>query len=151
MIIREGAEAPDFELSDQDGKTHKLSDYRGKKVVLYFYPKDDTPGCTTEACSFRDDIKKYKKKGTVIIGISTDNEESHKMFSEKYELPFPLLADNDQNIVRGYKVWDKKVYMGEEYMGIVRTTFIIDEKGIIQKIFQSVNPNGHSKEILGLL
>ncbi len=151
MKLIEGLKAPDFELLDQDGKKHKLSDYKGKKVVLYFYPKDDTPGCTKEACNFRDDAKKYEKKGTVILGVSADDEKSHKKFAKKYELTFPLLADTDKNTVMAYNVWGKKSFMGDEYMGILRTTFLIDKKGIITKIFESVRPDDHSKEILEIL
>jgi thioredoxin-dependent peroxiredoxin len=149
--LKEGAKAPDFSLKDQDGKTHKLSDYKGKKIVLYFYPKDSTPGCTIEACNFRDDESLYKKKGAVILGISVDDEKSHKKFVEKHHLPFTLLADIDKKVVNSYGVWGEKSFMGHKYMGTSRETFIIDEKGKIMKHFDEVRVKDHSKEILKLL
>jgi len=146
--MREKQKAPDFELKDQDGKIHKLSDYKGKKVVLYFYPKDDTPGCTKEACSFRDNNSILKKKGAVVLGISADNEKSHKKFESKYSLNFPLLADTDKNTINEYGVWGEKSFMGKKFMGIKRTTFIIDEKGIIKKVFENVKVDNHTEEVL---
>ena len=140
--------APDFALKDQDGKTHKLSDYKGKKIVLYFYPKDDTPGCTKEACDFRDDFSLIKKKNAVILGMSADDENSHQKFIKKYSLPFTLLSDPDKKILQKYGVWKEKSMYGKTYMGIERTTIIIDEKGRIQKIFPKVSVDGHSKEVL---
>jgi peroxiredoxin Q/BCP len=140
--------APDFKLPDQDGKEHKLSSYKGKKVVLYFYPKDMTPGCTTEACNFRNDYSEYQKKGIVIFGISCDDEKSHKKFIEKEKLPFTLLSDKDKTVVQKYDSYGEKSFMGRKYMGIFRKTFLIDEKGKIKKIFEKVDVNSHSKEIL---
>ena len=151
MTLKKGSKAPDFELKDQEGKTHKLSDYRGKKVVLYFYPKDNTPGCTIEACNFRDDESSYKRKGAVIIGVSTDDIASHKKFSLSKNLPFTLLADTEKNVVNKYGVWKEKSFMGRKYMGTSRETFIIDEKGKIIKHFDDVSVKDHSKEILKLL
>jgi len=150
-VLREGTKAPDFSLKDQDGKVHKLSDYKGKKVVLYFYPKDDTPGCTLEACNFRDDDALYQKKGAVVIGVSTDDESSHKRFATGKKLPFTLLADTDKVVVGKYGVWKEKNFMGKKYLGTSRETFIIDEKGDILKHFDSVNVLNHSKEILKIL
>jgi len=150
-VLKEGSKAPDFSLKDQDGKVHKLSDYKGKKIVLYFYPKDNTPGCTVEACNFRDDETAYKKKGAVILGVSTDDEKSHKKFATGKKLPFTLLADTDKVVVGKYGVWGEKSFMGKKYMGTSRETFVIDEKGKIMKHFDSVNVLNHSKEILELL
>ena len=149
--LTEGSNAPDFSLHDQNGKIHKLSDYKGKKVILYFYPKDDTPGCTREACNFRDDFAKYKKKNAIILGISIDPVKLHKKFEEKYSLPFTILSDDKREIVNAYKVWKKKKFMGKEYMGTMRETFLIDEKGIIIKHFTDVKTKEHSKEILELV
>jgi thioredoxin-dependent peroxiredoxin len=151
IILKEGSKAPDFELLDQDGKKHKLSDYKGKKVVLYFYPKDNTPGCTIEACSFRDDEALYKKKGAVILGVSVDDVSSHKKFVTGKKLSFTLLADTDKKVVNMYSVWKEKSFMGKKYMGTSRETFIIDEKGKILKHFDEVNVKNHSKEILEIL
>ncbi len=151
MKLQEKQTAPEFTLQDQNGKIHKLSDYKGKKVILYFYPKDDTPGCTKEACNFRDNIAQYKKKGVIILGISTDPVKSHKKFEEKYSLPFPLLSDEKKEVVNAYDVWKEKTFMGRKYMGTMRETFLIDEKGKIQKHFSNVKPEEHSKEILALL
>ena len=146
--IKIGSKAPDFELNDQDGKLHKLSDYKGNKIILYFYPKDDTPGCTKEACSFRDDIAKIKKKGAIILGVSVDDVASHKRFEKKYSLPFILLADPEKKVVNLYGVWGKKSFMGKEYMGTIRTTIIIDESQKIKKIFENVKVDGHNEEVL---
>ncbi|GIU68824.1 MAG: peroxiredoxin [Candidatus Woesearchaeota archaeon] len=146
--MKEGSKAIDFSLKDQNGKTHKLSDYKGKPIVLYFYPKDDTPGCTMEACSFRDNYKDFKKKGAIVIGVSVDSEESHKKFAEKYKLPFILLADPEKKVVKKYGVWGEKSFMGKKYMGTTRATFIIDENFKIKKIFPKVSVVGHTKEVL---
>ena len=151
MKLSKNSVAPDFELSDQDGKSHKLSDYKGKKVILYFYPKDDTPGCTIEACNFRNDDAAYKKKGAVILGISVDDVKSHKKFADKYKLPFTLLSDVEKKTVNSYGVWKEKSFLGKKYMGTSRETFIIDEKGRILKHFDDVSVNSHSKEILKIL
>jgi peroxiredoxin Q/BCP len=150
-MLSEGAIAPDFELEDQDSKTHRLSDYIGKKVVLYFYPRDNTPGCTVEACNFRDDESAYKKKGAVILGVSTDDVSSHKKFSTGKRLPFTLLADTEKKVVNLYGVWKEKSFLGKKFLGTSRETFIIDEKGKIMKHFDDVSVRNHSKEILELL
>ena len=139
--------APPFSLSDQDEKLHTLEDYKGKKVLLYFYPKDDTPGCTTEACSFRDNYQALQESGLVVLGVSKDTVKSHKKFVTKYELPFPLLADVDGVVCEAYGVWRKKKFMGREYMGIERMSFLIDEKGNIAKVYESVKPKEHVGEV----
>jgi len=151
MALPENTLAPDFELADENGSQKKLSDFRGKDVVLYFYPKDDTPGCTTEACSFRDDYSDFEKAGVVILGVSADSSQSHKKFKEKYQLPFPLLADEKHEVCELYGVWAKKKMMGREYFGILRTTYLISKDGKIKKVFENVKPAGHSKEILALI
>jgi len=147
-MITENEMAPDFTLADETGKMHKLSDYRGKDVVLYFYPKDDTPGCTVEACSFRDDYDEYEKAGVVIFGVSADSPKSHARFKEKYHLPFSLLADEKHEVCEAYGVWSKKKMMGKEFFGILRTTFLISKDGTIKKVFKDVKPAGHSQQIL---
>jgi len=149
--LRVGSKAPDFTLPSGDGKEISLKDFRGKKVILYFYPKDNTSGCTMEACSFRDKISLVKKKGAVVIGISTDSAASHANFAEKYELPFPLGSDEKKEIVEKYGVWKEKSLYGKKYMGTERTTFIIDERGIITHILPKVKVDGHVEEVLGLL
>ena len=141
--------APDFEAFNQDGKTVKLSDYRGKKVVLYFYPKDNTPTCTTQACNLRDNYKQLLKNGYVVLGVSVDNVKSHAKFKAKFELPFDLIADPEHNIVEKYGVWGEKMMFGKKYMGILRTTFVIDEKGIITEIIDKVESKVHSAQIIG--
>jgi peroxiredoxin Q/BCP len=146
-MIKVGNKAPLFTLPDQDGKVHSLKDYVGKKVLVYFYPKDDTPGCTTEACNFRDDYEALSKMGLVILGISADSVKSHKKFAEKFKLPFPLLADESKEVIEKYGVWAKKKFMGREYMGILRTSFLIDEQGKIAKIYENVKPPVHSQEV----
>jgi len=151
MPIQKGLPAPEFSLNDDEGRTRVLSEFKGTKVVLYFYPKDDTPGCTTEACNFRDDYGAYVDAGITILGISPDSVKSHQEFREKYKLPFSLLADEDHKVAEAYGVWDKKKFMGKEYMGVLRTTFIVDEKGRIAHVFEDVKPADHSKEILALL
>ena len=147
-MLTEGVLAPDFELLDQEEVLHKLSDYRGKKVVLYFYPKDDTPGCTTEACSFRDSFGDFRKNGMVVLGVSKDSASSHAKFQEKYSLPFPLLSDTDAEVIKAYEAWGPKKYMGKEYMGILRVTYVIDEEGKILKAYEKVKPQDHAQEIL---
>ncbi len=143
--------APDFALSDADGVVHRLSDFRGKRVVLYFYPKDDTPGCTTEACSFRDDYSAYAEAGAVILGISPDGVRAHAKFRSKYELPFLLLSDADHSVCLAYGVWGRKKFMGREYDGVLRTTFLIGEDGQVLRVFENVKPDGHSQEVLAAL
>jgi peroxiredoxin Q/BCP len=145
--LKEGMKAPVFEGIDQNGKTIKLSDFSGKKVVLYFYPKDNTPGCTAEACNLRDNHKILLEKGLAVVGVSMDSEKSHKGFASKYSLPFPLIADISGKIVNDYGVYREKKMYGKSYMGIVRTTFLIDEKGIIEKIISKVETNNHSEQI----
>jgi peroxiredoxin Q/BCP len=146
-----GNKAPDFTLPDGDGGTISLKDLRGKKVVLYFYPKDDTSGCTKEACSFRDNLGRVKRKGAVVIGASTDGVASHRKFTEKYDLTFPLISDEKKELVHAYGVWKEKSMYGRKYMGTERTTFVIDEKGTITHIFPKVKVDGHVEEILAAL
>ena len=148
-MVKEGSAAPAFKTTDANGETVNLKDFRGKKVVLYFYPKDDTPGCTKEACSFRDAFSKFKKQGITILGVSPDSEKSHQKFATKYKLPFTLLADTDHSIADAYGVYGEKKFMGRTYMGIHRTTFLIDEKGKIKKVFEKVKPEDHADEVLG--
>lgn len=148
ITLEEGQKAPDFELLEQNGNKVKLSDFKGKKVVLYFYPKDDTPGCTIEACSFRDNILKLKKLNVEVFGVSNDDQASHEKFSKKFNLPFKLLCDTDKEVSKKYGVYEKKNFMGKEYIGITRSTFLIDEKGNIEKIFYKVKPEGHIEEVL---
>jgi len=150
-MLKEGDAAPDFVLRGDDGKEYSLKDFRGKKVVLYFYPKDDTPGCTTEACGFRDVYSEMKKRNAVVLGISRDSVDSHVKFKGKYSLNFPLLADTDSEVCNAYGVLKEKNMYGRKSMGIQRSTFIIDEKGRILKIFPSVKPEGHEKEVLALI
>jgi len=140
--------AENFTLPDQNGKQHTLTDYIGKWVVLYFYPKDDTPGCTAESCNLRDNYSSLKKKGYEILGVSADTVKSHKKFEQKFKLPFPLLADTERKIIDAYSVWGKKKFWGKEFMGIVRTTFIIDEKGKIEKVIKEVDTEGHTEQVL---
>ena len=142
-------QAPDFFLQDQDDVTHTLSEYRGKKVLLYFYPKDDTPGCTAEACSIRDNYESLTTSGLVVLGVSKDGIKSHKKFTDKYTLPFPLLADEDGSVCQAYGVWRLKKFMGREYMGIERMSFLIDEEGNIAKIYETVKPREHVGEVMG--
>lgn len=150
-MLKAGDKAPEFSLTADSGVKISLKDYKGKKVILYFYPKDMTSGCTQEACDFRDNIKKFEKKNTVVIGVSPDNTKSHNKFKDKYELPFTLLSDETKTMLNNYGVWQEKSMYGRKYMGVVRTTFIIDEKGKIEKIFEKVKVPGHIEEILGLL
>ena len=147
----EGKKAPDFKLTDQNEKTISLSDYKGKNVILYFYPKDDTSGCTKEACSFRDDFPKFKKVDAVILGVSPDSVESHKKFAKKYNLNFSLLADEDKEVIKKYDVWKEKSMYGRKYMGVERTTYIIDPEGKIKRVFRKVKVDGHNKEVMEAL
>jgi thioredoxin-dependent peroxiredoxin len=142
-----GDTAPDFTLRDQTGKTVTLKDFRGKKLVLYFYPKDDTSGCTKEACSFQENLDVLKKRGVAVVGVSADSINSHEKFANKYGLEFPLLSDEKKEMIRAYHVWKKKSMYGKEYMGIERTTYVIDEKGKIMHIFSKVKVNGHVDEV----
>jgi len=148
--LKEGMMAPGFEGIDQNGKTVKLIDFTGKKVVLYFYPKDDTPGCTAEACNLRDNQNSLLKEGFVVIGVSPDSENSHKKFAGKFSLPFSIIADESKKILNDYGVWGEKKMYGKSFMGVIRTTFIIDEKGVIEKIITKVDTGGHTKQIFDL-
>jgi thioredoxin-dependent peroxiredoxin len=148
--LKEGSKAPIFEGIDQNGKTVKLTDFTGRKLILYFYPKDNTPGCTAEACNLRDNYDSLFKKGFAVVGVSPDNEKSHKGFAGKYSLPFPLIADTSKKMMNDYGVWGEKKLYGKSYMGVLRTTFIIDEKGIIEKIIEKVDTAGHTEQIFKL-
>jgi len=148
MQLHAGDSAPDFEAIDQDGNLIRLTDLRGKKVALYFYPKDDTPGCTAQACNLRDHSAELTAKNVQVIGVSVDGEKSHKKFALKYELPFPLLVDTDKKIVEAYGVWQEKSMYGRKYMGTMRTTFLIDEQGIIEKIIEKVDTKNHAAQLL---
>ena len=150
-MLSKGSPAPDFNLPDQSGKNHGLSGYRGKWVVLYFYPKDMTPGCTTEACNFRDEFIHFTKRDTVILGVSKDSVERHQKFAEKYELPITLLSDEKSSTCEDYGVWQEKSLYGKKFMGIVRSTFIIDPEGKIAHVFAKVKVQEHAAEILTLL
>ncbi len=147
MILQEGAEAPAFTGKDQDGNSVSLADFKGKKVVLYFYPKDDTPGCTAQACNLRDNYTALIKSGFAVIGVSADDVKSHKKFEEKFSLPFPLVADEDQAIVNKYGVWGEKQMFGKKFMGITRTTFLIDEEGIIKKILDKPDTENQTQQV----
>ena len=147
-MLKEGTIAPNFTAKDANGATVRLKDQRGQKVVLYFYPKDDTPGCTKEACSFRDAFADFKKRGIEVLGVSVDSEASHKKFTAKYKLPFTLLADSDHAIADAYGVYGEKKFMGRTYMGVKRITFLIDEKGKIKKVFEKVKPEEHARDVL---
>lgn len=146
--LREGDPAPEFEAADQSGNIVRLSDYRGKPVVLYFYPKDDTPGCTKEACGFRDAYRALQKAGAVVLGISTDSVQSHSKFANKFQLPFPLVADEEKNIVHSYGVWGEKTFMGRKFIGTHRMTFLIDSEGCVKRIWGKVKPETHAQEVL---
>jgi peroxiredoxin Q/BCP len=147
-MLKEGDAAPSFSTKDASRRTVKLKDFKGQPVVLYFYPKDDTPGCTKEACSFRDEFATFKKRGINVLGVSPDSEASHKKFAEKYKLPFTLLADPEHAIADAYGTYGQKKFMGRTYMGINRTTFLIDGKGKIKKVFAKVKPEDHAREVL---
>ncbi|MGZ3751075.1 MAG: thioredoxin-dependent thiol peroxidase [Mucilaginibacter sp.] len=148
---QEGDKAPDFTAKDQNGNTVSLSDFKGKNIILYFYPKDDTPGCTAEACSFRDNYQSLLGKGFAVIGVSIDDEKSHKKFEKKYSLPFPLIADPDKTIVEAYGLWVEKNMYGRKYMGTARTTFLIDKEGTISKIIDKVDTKNSSQQVIDLL
>ncbi len=147
-MINIGDKAPDFTLPDQNGKTHSLKDEAGKWVLIYFYPKDDTPGCTVEACQLRDNFPAFKKLGVTVFGVSIDPIKKHAKFADKYNLPFTLLADEEKTMVTAYGVWGKKKFMGREYMGIKRWSFLIDPNGKIAKIYEDVKPKLHAEEVL---
>jgi thioredoxin-dependent peroxiredoxin len=147
-LLEVGDKAPAFKTTNQDGETVSLGDFKGKKLVLYFYPKDDTPGCTKEACSIRDGWSKFRKRGVAVLGVSVDDEKSHRKFIDKFSLPFPLLADTDKTIVKAYGVWGEKSMYGRKYMGTLRVTYLIDEKGKIAAVWPKVKPEGHAEEIL---
>lgn len=150
-MLEAGDKAPHFTLISDEDKKVSLKDFKGKKVILYFYPKDDTSGCTAEACSFRDNIKIISRKNTVVIGVSKDDTKSHQKFKKKYDLPFTLLSDENLDMLKEYGVWKEKSMYGRKYMGIERTTFIIDEKGKIQEVFGKVKVPGHTEELLSKL
>jgi peroxiredoxin Q/BCP len=147
-IPKEGTQAPVWSMQDQEGKVHNLADYKGQWVLMYFYPKDDTPGCTKQACAIRDDFPAFKKLGLTVFGVSADSVKSHAKFVEKYELPFTLLADEDKKVVEQYGVWGKKKFMGREYMGIARTSFLINPEGVIAKVYENVKPDLHAEMVL---
>jgi thioredoxin-dependent peroxiredoxin len=150
-VVEEGKPAPDFELTSDSGEAVKLSDLRGKQVVLYFYPKDDTPGCTTQACGIRDAYGEFERAGAVVLGVSPDDERSHVKFKEKHELPFTLLADTDHSVSETYGVWGEKSYMGKKYMGIERSTFVIAEDGTVKRVLRKVKPDTHADDVLETL
>ena len=147
-MLKDGSVAPNFAAKDANGETVRLKDLRGEKVVLYFYPRDDTPGCTKEACSFRDAFTDFKKRGIRVLGVSVDSEASHKKFTTKYKLPFTLLSDPDHAIADAYGVYGEKKFMGRTYMGVKRITYLIDEKGKIKKVFEKVKPEEHARDVL---
>jgi peroxiredoxin Q/BCP len=150
-MVEEGKPAPDFELTSDAGERVKLSSLRGKPVVLYFYPKDDTPGCTTQACGIRDVYGEFEDAGAVVLGVSPDDERSHVKFKEKYDLPFTLLADEEHEVANDYGVWAEKTYMGKTYWGVNRSTFVIDERGVVKRVFPKVKPDTHADEVLETL
>jgi peroxiredoxin Q/BCP len=150
-VVEEGKPAPDFELTSDTGETVKLSGLRGHPVVVYFYPKDDTPGCTTQACGIRDAYGEFERAGAVVLGISTDSEKSHVKFRNKYELPFTLLADTDHAVAELYGVWGQKKYMGKSYFGVTRSTFVIDADGVVKKVMSKVKPATHADDVLAAL
>jgi thioredoxin-dependent peroxiredoxin len=150
-MVEEGRPAPDFELTTDAGESVKLSDYRGKPVVLYFYPKDDTPGCTVQACAIRDSYSAFQERGAVVLGVSPDEQASHVKFKEKYGLPFTLLADPDHKVADQYGVWGEKQAYGKTYMGILRSTFLIDSKGNVAKVIRKVKPDTHADDVLAAL
>ena len=151
MPLAAGQPAPEFTLQDETGTPRSLSDFRGKPVILYFYPKDDTPGCTKEACNFRDDYSAYEEAGVTILGVSPDSPKSHAKFKAKYGLPFSLLADTEREVCQAYGVWGPKKFMGREYDGVLRTTYLIDPDGRIRRVFENVRPPEHSAQILAAL
>ncbi len=147
-VLKEGSKAPAFKAPDQNGNMVSLSDFKGKKVILYFYPKDDTPGCTAQACNLKDNYKSLIDKGFQVVGVSVDSVKSHKKFQEKYDLPFPLISDEEKKIVDKYNLWGEKKFMGRTYMGTTRTTFLIDEQGVIRKIIAKPDTKNHTAEVL---
>ena len=150
-LLAVGSKAPEFTTTDQDGKKRSLSDFKGKKVILYFYPKDNTPGCTKEACGFRDNFARFRQLNVEILGVSTDSEKSHQGFVQKHELPFTLLADADKRLVEAYGVWGEKRLYGKKYMGTNRVTYLIDESGRVAAVFPKVKPEKHAEELLAVL
>ncbi len=150
-MLETGIKAPEFTLEDQNGKPHSLKDYRGRKVILYFYPKDNTAGCTKQACGFAERMPQFREKGAVILGVSKDSVASHKKFEEKYGLPFTLLSDPDKTVIQAYDVWKEKKLYGKTSMGVVRTTYLIDEEGIIIRAFDKVKASDNPGDMLGLL
>ena len=148
--LKEGTSAPLFEGTDQNGNLIKLGDFSGKKLVLYFYPRDNTPGCTAEACNLRDNYEEFIRKGFAVVGVSMDSEKSHRNFAEKYSLPFPLIADTTGKISKDYRAYGEKKMYGKSHFGIIRTTFIIDEHGVIEKIISKVNTKAHSEQIFSI-
>ena len=150
-LLEVGDKAPAFKTTDQDGDEVALRDFKGKKVVLYFYPKDDTPGCTKEACSFRDGWTKFRRKGVAVVGVSVDDEKSHRKFADKFSLPFALLADTDREIVKAYGVWGEKSMYGRKYMGTHRVTYLVNEKGRIAAVWPGVKPDEHAEEVLAAI
>jgi len=150
-VVEEGKPASDFELRSDSGESIKLADLRGKQVVLYFYPKDDTPGCTTQACGIRDAFEEFERAGAVVLGVSPDDERSHVKFKEKFDLPFTLLADEEHQVAEAYGVWVEKKYMGRKYMGVDRSTFVIGEDGNVKKVMHKVKPDTHADDVLATL
>jgi peroxiredoxin Q/BCP len=150
-LVEQGAPAPDFTLVSDSGESITLSQFRGSPVVLYFYPRDDTPGCTTQACGIRDAYGEFERVGVVVLGVSPDDERSHVKFKEKYGLPFTLLADPDHAVAEQYGVWGEKSYMGRRFLGVTRATFVIDEEGVVKKVFPKVKPATHADEVLAVL
>ena len=150
-MIEEGKPAPDFELTSDTGETVRLSELRGRPVVLYFYPKDDTPGCTTQACGIRDSFAEFERAGAVVLGVSPDDEGSHVKFRKKYELPVPLLADTGHTVAEEYGVWGEKSHLGKTFLGVSRSTFVIDADGTVKKIFHNVKPATHADDVLAAL
>ena len=147
-LLEIGQKAPEFTANDQDGKPVSLEEYRGRKVLIYFYPKDDTPGCTREACAFRDNLPNFQKTGVEVLGVSVDGEKAHRKFADKYQLPFRLVSDEEKKIVEAYGVWGKKKFMGKEYMGTNRVSYLVDEQGTIAKVWPKVKPETHAAEVL---
>lgn len=147
-MLKTKTKAPNFSLPDQEGKIHSLADYKGKRVLIYFYPKDDTPGCTKEACVIRDNLPMFEKLDCVVLGISADSVKSHDKFAEKYKLPFALLADEKKEVIKKYGAWQKKKFLGKEYIGIKRMSYLIDPRGIIVKVYPNVKPAEHADQVL---
>jgi len=150
-MLKINSKAPNFSLPDQNGRNHGLSDYKGKWLVLYFYPKDDTPGCTKEACGFRDGMEKYEKYNVSVLGVSKDSQPSHSKFAQKYNLNFPILSDTDLKVIKVYDAWGMKKFMGREFEGVKRVTTVIDPKGLVVKFYKKVNPLNHAEEILSFI